>query len=309
MLTFLGSINIDLTTYTEEIPQVGETVIGISFNQYPGGKGANQAVCAAKLRADVCFLGKVGNDAYGDFMLGKMADHSVDISHIERSEISTGTAVISVDSKGQNSIIVVPGANFSVDRAYIDRHIDVIKNCEMIIAQHETPIDATEYAFKIAKSLNKTTILNPAPANALSEAMISCTDILVPNEHELSRLTGASCSTTEEISKAARVLSKRGVKYIIVTMGKKGVMLFSDERECTYPAFSVSAVDTTAAGDSFLGGFASSYTNSRDIDAAIIQGQMVASYSVQYKGAQSSMPSYEQFMAYKKNMSEKCYNG
>jgi len=301
----LGSINIDLTVTTDEIPQVGETVIGKSFNQYPGGKGANQAVCAAKLKSGVCFLGKVGKDAYGDFMLNEMASGGVDVSHIERSETSTGIALISVDSRGQNNIVVVPGANFVLDTSYIERHKEVIQKCDIILAQHEIPIEVTEYAFTIAKSFNKTTILNPAPAQKISTAMISVTDILVPNEHELSRLTGLSCKSEQDMVEAAHILQNQGIESIIVTMGKEGVMLFNKENKSVFPSFRVDAIDTTAAGDSFLGGFAVSYVKNKDMAQAITYGQMVASYSIQHKGAQSSMPSYEQFEAYQKILLKK----
>jgi ribokinase len=226
----------------------------------------------------------------------------VDVSRIERCETSTGIAAISVDSYGQNSIIVVPGANFDVDCAYIDRNIDAIENCDIILAQHETPIEATEYVFEIAKSLNKTTILNPAPANKISEHMMRLIDILVPNEHELSRLTGLRCTTIEEISQAALILRKQGVKTVIVTLGKDGVMLREQEDEHVFPSFKTNAVDTTAAGDSFLGGFATSYVKDQDMTKAITYGQMVASYSIQHKGAQCSMPFYEQFKAYQKSL-------
>jgi ribokinase len=300
LLLVLGSINIDLTTVAGEIPHAGETIIGISHNQYPGGKGANQAVCAAKLKTAVRFLGKVGNDTNGDFLLGKMSENGVDVSRIEKSETSTGMAAISVDLKGQNSIIVVPGANFSVDCAYIDRNIDSIKNCNIILAQHEVPVNATEYAFKMAKSFNKTTILNPAPAEALSETMISLTDILIPNEHELSRISGMSCRSIDEMTKAAAALLARGIKTVIVTMGKEGVLYAGKNR--VYPAIPADVVDTTAAGDSFIAGFAVSYLKDRDIDKAIAYGQTVASYSIQRKGAQSSMPNFEQFEAYQKTI-------
>jgi ribokinase len=235
-------------------------------------------------------------------MLKEMALSGVDVSHIERSETSTGIALICVDSKGQNNIVVVPGANFNVDPSYIERHKDVIEKCDIILAQHETPVEATEHAFKIAKALNKTTILNPAPAGKISGSMISATDILVPNEHELSRLTGLACNTPQEIAEAARVLQSRGVKSIIVTMGKEGVMLFESSSERVFPAFRVNAVDTTAAGDSFLGAFATSYARNKDMAEAIVYGKMAASYTVQYKGAQSSMPSYEQFEVYQKTL-------
>jgi len=302
MLLVLGSINIDLTTYTDEIPKVGETVIGKAFEKYPGGKGANQAVCAAKLGAKTSFLGKVGNDDHGDFLLKGMAGNGIDISHIDKCDTSTGMAAISVDSSGRNNIIVVPGANAFVDVEYIKRNTDVIKNCEIILAQHETPAESTEYAFKIAKSHNKTTILNPAPAAPLTKDMISCTDILVPNEHELLRITGKPCSSVKEISGAARSLAACGINCIIVTMGQAGVLLLHEGNENVFPAFNVTAVDTTAAGDSFLGGFADSYIKNRNIEEAINRGQTVASYSVQHKGAQSSMPSYEQFTSYKNGL-------
>jgi len=302
MLLVLGSINIDLTTVADEIPGVGETVIGKSFNQYPGGKGANQAVCAARLESEVCFLGKVGSDAYGEFMLREMERSGVDVSRIETTDVSTGVAAISVDAKGQNSIIVVPGANFCVDCAYIDRNSDAIGRCDIILAQHETPIDATERAFTLAKGLGKTTVLNPAPAMRLSDAMIALTDILVPNEYELARLTGMKCQTLAEISQAAHALIAKGVKSTIVTMGAQGVMLVDGETEQVFPAFRVAPVDTTAAGDSFLGGFAAEYMKTGDMAQSIANGQIVASYSIQHEGAQSSMPSYSQFMDYKRGI-------
>lgn len=302
MILVLGSINIDLTAVAKEIPRVGETVLGMSFNKYPGGKGANQAVCAAKLKAGVTFLGMVGNDDSGDFMLNKMEECGVDISRIERSETPTGTAVISVDSKGQNSIIVIPGANFSLNHNYIEKNADAIENCGIILAQHETPVDITEHAFEIAKRHNKTTILNPAPAGEISEKLLSLTDILIPNEHELSRITGMPCKALEEMTKAGKVLINKGAKNIIVTLGANGAMLFDKDTERHFPALKVKAIDTTAAGDSFVGGFAAMYSETLDMPLSIDYGQKVASYSVQYSGAQSSMPEYDQFEVYLKQI-------
>ncbi len=294
MIVVLGSINMDLVAVTDEIPKVGETVIGKRLIQNPGGKGANQAVCAARLDSKVVFLGKVGNDTYGRLMLQAMHDSGVDISSIEKSKKSTGIAVISVDSKGQNNIIVIPGANGDVDCDYIDRQVEFIEKCEIILAQHETPAKTTEYAFEIAKKKGKLTILNPAPADELSEKLISLTDILVPNENELARISGVAVNTEIGIRKSAKVLINRGIKLIIVTLGAKGVLLIDQNGEKRYPANLVKAVDTTAAGDSFLGAFAASYSREKDIDKAIIFGQLVASYTVRYSGAQSSMPSKKQ---------------
>jgi ribokinase len=302
LLVVLGSINLDLTTVADEIPIGGVTVVGKSFNQYPGGKGANQAVCAAKLKTDVHLLGKVGNDANGDFMIKKISENGVDVSRIERSKETTGIAAISVDSSGQNSIIVVPGANTDIDNSYIDRNIDLIQNCDIFLSQFETPINVTEYAFKAVKSLNKTTILNPAPVNVLSENMIGLTDVLIPNEYELSRITEMPCRSIEEIYKAVRELVNRGAKTVIATLGKEGVLFADKDNEKLYPAFRVNAIDTTAAGDSFIGGFAASYGRDKNMEKAIIYGQLAASYSVQHKGAQSSMPDLEQLSSYQKTM-------
>ena len=304
MLLVLGSINMDLAVAASELPRLGETVIGQSFHLYPGGKGANQAVCAARLGASVCFLGMVGEDSYGNFMLREMAGSGVDVSRIERCELSTGIAAISVDARGQNSIIVVPGANFALDCAYIDRHLSAIDQCDFMLAQHETPIAITEYAFQMAKLRNKTTILNPAPAEPVSENMMALTDILVPNEHELSRLTGLPCGSADEIAAAAQALCARGIATVIVTMGAEGVLLVDKEGLQVFPAFSVTAVDTTAAGDSFLGGFAAAYAKERDLGKAIAYGQLVASYSIQHKGAQSSMPTQAQWEDYRNTFTQ-----
>ena len=298
MIIVLGSINIDLTTTTSEIPKPGETVIGESFAQYAGGKGANQAVCAAKLGAEVVFLGKVGNDAYGDFMLREMERAGVDVSRVERCDTHTGLAAISVDSSGRNCIIVVPGANFLVDIEYVERHSDAIERCDMILAQHETPVAATERAFQIAKAAKRTTLLNPAPAAPLSDEIIRLTDILVPNEHELARISGVNCKSIEDMAEAAHALREKGISRVLVTLGKDGV-LFGD---MLFPAFTADAVDTTAAGDCFMGGFAVAFAKNRDLAEAIQNGQIAASYSVRHKGAQSSMPDIEQFEAYKRSL-------
>ena len=301
MIIVLGSINIDLTTTAAEIPKPGETLIGESFAQHAGGKGANQAVCAAKLGAEVVFLGMAGNDAYGDFMLKEMELSGVDVSRVERRDTHTGLAAISVDSSGRNCIIVVPGANFMLDSAYIERHRDAVERCDMILAQHETPIAATERAFQIAKAAKRTTLLNPAPAAPLSGNMIRLTDILIPNEHELARISGESCDSIDEIAKAAQMLRARGLDTVLVTLGKAGVMLVNEEAR-VFPAYKTDAVDTTAAGDCFVGGFAAAYSRGQDLAGAIANGQIAASYSVQYMGAQSSMPTARQFEEYKRSL-------
>jgi ribokinase len=299
MLTVIGSINMDLVVTSPEIPKVGETVLGRDFNQYPGGKGANQAVAAAQLNMPVCFLGCVGDDSYGSTMINSMMQSSIDVSRIRSvKDCSTGIAVISVNDKGQNNIVVVGGANSFVDEKYIDDNLEAISKSEVVLCQMEIPIPTVEYAFLKAKELGKTTILNPAPAAVISDRLIGLTDILVPNEHELQRLTDVSTDSTKGISDAAKIMLDKGVKILIVTLGKRGCAAFTREESSWYPAYEVKAVDTTAAGDSFIGGFLWSYMKDRNLSEAIKAGQMIASMAVQKKGAQSSLPTLKEVMEY-----------
>lgn len=301
MITVLGSINVDLVTTVDKRPLVGETVIGNSFCQHAGGKGGNQAVAASKLGVDVKFLGKIGNDSQGQFVAKNMENDGVDLTNVEVADASTGVATICVDSTGANNIIVIPGANNCVDEEYIQKNSEVIKKSQAILSQFETPASATKEAFKIAKENGVTTILNPAPAQSLDKGIINLVDILVPNEFELETITGISTETDEGIDKAIDFLFDKGVKVVVVTLGSKGAYKATKEKREFFKAFKVNAVDTTAAGDSFLGGFVSSYIIDGDIDKAILKGQNVASYAVQYEGAQSSMPKTEELEEYIKN--------
>lgn len=301
MLTVIGSINMDLVVTAPEIPKVGETILGRDFKQYPGGKGANQAVAAARLGVPVCFLGCVGDDSYGLKMKDCMGESAIDVSRIkEIKNCPTGIAVICVNDKGQNNIVVVSGANSFVDEKYIDDNIKAIDMSEAVLCQLEVPIQTVEHAFTEAKGRGKVTILNPAPAAEISDRLIGLTDILIPNEHELERLTGVVTDSKEGISSAAEAMLNKGVKILIVTLGKRGCALFTSEESSWYPAYEVKAVDTTAAGDSFIGGFIWSYIKDKNIPNAIKAGQIVASMAVQKEGAQSSLPTLEEFVEYTK---------
>jgi len=295
MITVLGSINADMTITVKEIPKVGETLMGKELYQSPGGKGANQAVAMGKLKVDVNFLGKVGEDAYGDAMLENQKINGVDISKIARtSEASTGVAMIYVDEQANNSIVVVAGANALVDTAYVEANQETIEASDILLCQLEVPIESVERGFEIAKQAGKITVLNPAPAADLSEKMISLCDIIIPNETELERMSGVPTSDEVGIKKAAKVLLDKGVKELIVTLGSKGVLWINQSVCEFYAANKVNAVDTTAAGDSFIGGFLSEYVKTKDIPAGIKVGQAVAALSVQKQGAQNSLPTYEE---------------
>lgn len=296
----VGSINVDLVVNTDEIPKVGETVLGKSLSQIPGGKGANQAVAIAKVGGDVTLLGKVGSDHYGKSALKSMRESGVNIEHIEKTDKSTGIAIINVDKVGNNNIVVVPGANFSVDKDYLNKNKEAFIEADIVVFQLEIPLVSVKEGLKISKSFNKITILNPAPAFDLDDETISYIDILIPNEHELARMANIEVVDKESMIKAAKVLIKKGVKRIIVTLGSQGVFYVDKDNQKQYPAFKVEVVDTTAAGDSFIGGFSKSYVKNKDISKAIEMGQITAALSIQKFGAQSSIPNQKEVEDFKR---------
>lgn len=248
----LGSINMDIVLRVERMVKTGETVLAKDFKKIPGGKGANQAVAARRLGANVYMIGKVGKDDNGSVLLKALEndDINVDYTLIDNKE-PTGMAVITVDDKGNNSIIVVSGANMNIKEEEITKVEHIIKNSKAIIAQFETPVNITTEAFKIAKNYGVITILNPAPAKEIEEELLKYTDIIVPNETEAYELTKIKIENEEEIKKAARIFIEKGVKFVIITLGEKGAALVSKNDFCIIPAHKVKAIDTTAAGDSF----------------------------------------------------------
>ena len=298
-IVVIGSINMDLVTICERAPRGGETLLGKKFMQIPGGKGANQAVAIGKMKTLVSMLGKVGKEGMGDILLNSMKNSGVDVSNIEYSDEATGIAKIIVEENGQNRIIVVPGANYDVDNAYIDRHLDIIKNCDIVVTQLEIPMETVKYSLKKAKELGKTTILNPAPANKLDEEIILNSDYIIPNETELELLSGHVVTDENSVIKAAQTLLDKGVKGLIVTLGSKGCMFISKTEIKSFPAYKVKAIDTTAAGDSFIGGFVNGLASGLSFDEAIDRGTKVAAISVTKIGAQTSIPTLEEVLNFK----------
>ncbi len=287
----VGSINMDLVVKTDEIPGVGETLIGNELLQIPGGKGANQGVAIAKLNNRIKFLGKLGEDSFGDVLLESMEAAGVDVSSIEReTDVSTGIAVINVDKKGNNNITVISGANNKVDIDYLNRNRAAFKWADAVVFQFEVPMETVKEGLKISKEEGCLTIVNPAPASDIDDAMIENIDILIPNEHELSRIAKIEVTDEESVIKAGNILLNKGIKHIIVTLGSKGVMYIDNEGQKMYEAYKVEVVDTTGAGDSFIGGFVSNFVVTKDIDKAIEIGQKTAALAIQKVGAQSSLP-------------------
>jgi ribokinase len=281
----------DLITYVTRLPQNGETIIGEDFRQMPGGKGANQADAIAKLGAPVRMLGGVGADALGESLLASLQQDGVDISQIERfSDISTGIATITVDSGGHNWIVVTPGANYRFLAEHVHNFQKTLADSQIIVTQLEIPLETVRYSLQLAKTLGKTTILNPAPACKLDDVLLSYVDLLIPNETELEFLSGTPLHNEADIIAASRGLIDRGVKEVIVTLGEKGCMYVNSEGFQSFEAYKVDAVDTTAAGDSFIGGMAVALSEGKTIEAAISFAMVVAALTVTKKGAQSSLP-------------------
>lgn len=289
----IGSINMDLVTQCKRAPLGGETLFGDRFFQVPGGKGANQAVAIGKLGSSVTMLGKVGKDSFGEELINSLKMANVETRFIEKTKTSSGIAKIVVEENGQNRILVVAGANNEVDRDYVDRNIDVIKECDIVVAQLEIPLETVEYAFKKAKEFGKMTILNPAPAMKLSDEIIKNSDLIIPNESELGLLANMDTTTDEGIEKASKKLLDMGVSDLIVTLGSKGSLHINNSLKEYHKAYKVKAIDTTAAGDSFIGGFISKLENN-GIYEAIEYATKVSAIVVTRMGAQTSIPTIEE---------------
>ncbi|AEF94754.1 ribokinase [Desulfotomaculum nigrificans CO-1-SRB] len=279
----IGSLNMDLVSYSDRIPHVGETVLGQRFATVPGGKGANQAMAAVKLGAKVTMLGAVGNDSYGDQLLSHLKQHGVDTTRVLRTGSTTGVALINVDANGNNQIVVVPGANYDLGPAELVRRQQVFADADVVVLQLEIPLPTVGQAIELAHKYHKPVILNPAPAQPLPDDWLNQVDYLIPNEHEALLLAGSE----ENFYVALRQKMKH---TLIVTRGEKGVTFMHQNQLVSVPAFMVQAVDTTAAGDAFIGGFSVALAEGLGLPEAIRFGCAVAALSVTKEGAQTSLP-------------------
>ncbi|SKA77757.1 ribokinase [Caloramator quimbayensis] len=291
----LGSLNMDLVINVEKIPAIGETILAQDFKKVPGGKGANQAVAAARLKNRVVMLGCVGNDDNGNILVENMKKDGIETKYIKTiKDIPTGIALITVDSLGNNTISVYAGANMNIKEDDIDSLKDVIINSNIIIAQFETPVETTIKAFKLAKEHGKITILNPAPARRIPNELIKLSDIIVPNETETEIITGINPADDEKIKTAAKSIIDKGAEFVIITLGSRGAAIVSKDNYEEIAAYKVDAVDTTAAGDSFIGGIASFLSKkglSFDILCSAVKfANKVSAIAVTRQGAQSSLP-------------------
>ncbi len=291
-----GSLNMDHVIKVDHIVQPGETILASDFKKVPGGKGANQAYAIGKLRGNVTMLGMVGDDDDGSALVASLESVGVNTAGIKKcNDAPTGTALISVDREGRNAITVIPGANMNVDRAYIDAHLNAIREADIVIMQLEIPLDTVMYVARLASSMGKFVILDPAPAVPdLPDEIYQYVNLIKPNETELCILTGTSIEDTDYRSKID-MLRARGASDILVSLGEDGVLVSMKNKEDTLiPSHKVQAVDTTAAGDSFVAGLSVKLAEGCDIREAIAYAQKVAAVAVTREGAQSSIPSPEE---------------
>lgn len=297
MIAVLGSANMDVVTEVPRIPGAGETVLGRSVRRYPGGKGANQAVAAARLGDTVAFFGKVGADVFGEELLAELRDAGVDVASVERtSDHSTGLASILVDDAGENAIAYAPGANATVDIEYVDRNLDKLCAADVLLLQFEIPMSAIAHLLKHLPSRRPLVIVDPAPAQDISSLLLERIDFLTPNRSELFSLT-----QEEGISLGAQSLLTRGVRAVICKNGKDGAHLFASSNTIHFPAPDVQAIDTTAAGDAFNGALAGAITH-LPIDQAIQWANLVGALSTTKQGAQPSLPTRDRVEAFQREL-------
>jgi ribokinase len=291
VIAVVGSLNIDLIAYTQRVPNAGETLIGDDFRMGFGGKGANQAVMAARLGGRVSMVGALGADVYAGMTFENLDRQGVDASHVARVEGSSGVAPIWVEAGGQNRIIVVPGAN---DRVDPDAAVDAIRSMSglrVVIGQLEIPQRVTLAAFRAAREAGATTVFNPAPAAPLDPDLLQASDWLIPNEHELAILAGGEVDLDDDA--ALLTCGERLGSRLLVTLGSRGAAVVREGRVDRVPAEPVKALDTTGAGDAFVGAFAFGLAAGLDEVAAIRLGIACASDSVTRPGTQSSYASPE----------------
>ena len=288
----VGSLNADLVVRTPRFPQPGETISGEDLQIIPGGKGANQAVAAARQGTPTAMVGRVGRDSFGPDLINNLKQNGVDTERVQTDpESATGTAIIIVDTNGQNSIVLSPGGNGKVTPTDVEEI--PFSEATLLLLQLEIPVEAVLAAARRAKENGLRVLLNPAPARALPDELLALPDFLVPNESELSLLSGLPVNDLPSAENAAKTLLERGIQTVIVTLGANGALIVNKELTKHIPSFKVDVVDTTAAGDAFIGGFASALLQNKSLEEAVRYGCACGALAATKFGAQPSLPPKE----------------
>ena len=300
-IAVIGSNNVDLVTYVTRMPARGETLEAPSFEMGHGGKGANQAIAAARLGSSVAMVTKLGDDQFAEATMKNFVDNGIDTRHVAKvAGISSGVAPIFVEPNGENAILIVKGANKMLLPDDVDAAAATLKECSLILLQLEIPVETVYRAIEWGRENDVEVLLNPAPALAdIDIERIRDATFLVPNETELAILTRMPIGTIEEITKAARGLIAKGIRTIVVTMGERGALMVDGDRVARIEPVAVEAVDTTGAGDAFIGAFAHSYADGIPVLASLVTASHYAADSITRRGTQKSYASAEAFAAFR----------
>ncbi|MCX6064922.1 MAG: ribokinase [Chloroflexi bacterium] len=289
-IVIVGSANMDLVVSVGRHPQIGETILGGKFDTIPGGKGANQAVAAARMGAGVTMIGRVGKDGFGAELRANFLKDGIDIDYVRVDEQEpTGVALITVDKDGQNTIVVASGANHQLTPSDLIAARAAFVKADVMVTQLELPLDTVYQALALAEENGLRVVLNPAPAQALGADLLSKVDYLIPNEREAMQLAG-----TQSLDASIQKLLDVGVKNLIITLGEQGVLVATAGVRKHFPAYLVETVDTVAAGDAFVGTFAVGLAEGLPVDEAVRLGNAAAAISVTRHGAQPSLPNREE---------------
>jgi ribokinase len=290
-IVVIGSVNVDLMLSCHHLPVPGETVLGHEFIQAPGGKGANQAVAAAKLGAKVSFIGCIGDDSYGHASRASFEAVNIDIQHLHCvNGATTGIAMITTDEKGENCIALAPGANLSLSCSHLDQAEALIAQSGIVVCQLESPIATALHAMNLAQRHHVPFLLNPSPAQKLPPKLLAGLSVLVLNEVEAAKLSDSKVETINQACHAAAFFRSAGIRSVVITLGKNGAVLADDDGTHHFAAPKVMAIDTTGAGDTLVGALAAALMSGSQMAQAVNFAQRAAAFSVTQRGAQASMP-------------------